>query len=120
MRRLLLLGLLFVALPALAESDALEKRAHHLAEQIRCMVCQGQSINESDADLAKDLNALIREQIKMGWSDEQILDYLSVRYGDFILFKPPFASYTWLLWCGPLFLLSGGVLLIYNYWRRQR
>lgn len=97
----------------------MEKRAHLLAQQIRCMVCQGQSIDDSDADLAKDMNKILREKIAAGWQDEQILNFLHERYGDFILMKPPFAAHTFLLWLGPAFLLSGGALLIYRYWRSK-
>ena len=118
----IIFGLIFVATNlAHANENAadIEKRAHLLAQQIRCMVCQGQSIDDSDADLAKDMNKILREKIAAGWKDEQILNFLHERYGDFILMKPPFAAHTFLLWLGPALLLGGGALLIYRYWRSK-
>jgi cytochrome c-type biogenesis protein CcmH len=89
----------------------LEARAHALQRQLRCMVCQGQSIDESNAELAQDLRRLVREQIAAGKSDSQILDYLHARYGDFILMQPPVENATLLLWLAPLLALgvAGGV-----------
>lgn len=87
---------------------ALEARAHTLQRQLRCMVCQGQSIDDSDAPLAQDLRRLVREQIAAGRSDAEILDYLHARYGDFILMQPPVQPHTWLLWLGPLLVLGAG------------
>lgn len=86
---------------------ALETRARHLQRQLRCLVCQGESIDESNSTLAADLRRLVREQIAAGKSDQQIQDFLLARYGDFILLKPPMRPYTWLLWLAPFLVLAG-------------
>jgi cytochrome c-type biogenesis protein CcmH len=88
-----------------------EARARNLQRQLRCPVCQGESIDESGSSLAADLRHLVRAQIAEGKSDAQIEDYLVARYGDFILMKPPLQSDTWLLWLAPFAVLglSGGV-----------
>jgi len=88
-----------------------EARARTLQRQLRCLVCQGQSIDESNAPLAADLRGLVRQQIADGRSDDQIKDYLKVRYGDFILMQPPLEQATWLLWLAPFLVLgaAGGV-----------
>ena len=86
---------------------ALEQRARELSKQLRCLVCQNQSIDDSDAELASDLRRLVREQLVAGRSDEEIIEYLTARYGDFVLLKPPVEPATWGLWFGP-----GAVLLI--------
>jgi cytochrome c-type biogenesis protein CcmH len=86
---------------------ALESRARHLQRQLRCLVCQGESMDASYATLAADLRRLVREQIAAGKSDQQIQDFLLARYGDFILLKPPVRPYTWLLWLAPFLVLAG-------------
>lgn len=93
---------------------ALESRARHLQRQLRCLVCQGESIDESNSTLAADLRRLVREQIAAGKNDQQIQDFLLARYGDFILLKPPLRPYTWLLWLAPflVLLVAGGVAWI--------
>jgi cytochrome c-type biogenesis protein CcmH len=109
MKRLLVALLLCLATPALAQpaaDPAFEARAHHLQRQLRCMVCQGQSIDESDAPLAQDLRRLVREQIAAGKSDAEILEFLHARFGDFVLMQPPVQPYTWLLWLAPLLALG--------------
>ena len=90
---------------------ALEARARHLQRELRCLVCQGQTIDESGAPLAADLRHLVRQQIAQGRSDDQIMDYLKARYGDFILMRPPLEASTWLLWVAPFLVLAaaGGV-----------
>lgn len=88
-------------------NPALESRARHLQRQLRCLVCQGESIDESNSTLAADLRRLVREQIAAGKSDQQIQDFLLARYGDFILMKPPMQPNTWLLWLAPLLVLAG-------------
>jgi cytochrome c-type biogenesis protein CcmH len=91
-------------------SDAtLEKRARSLSAGLRCLVCQNQSIDDSDAPLAKDLRVLVRERLVAGDSDEQVIDYVVERYGDFVLLKPPVNSHTMLLWLAPLLVLLGAV-----------
>ena len=95
--------------PNEALSDpAQEARAQSLFGEFRCLVCQNQSIAESRADLARDLRMLVRERIVAGDSDAAIRDYLTARYGDFVLLKPPVKPSTWLLWFGPLLLLLAG------------
>jgi cytochrome c-type biogenesis protein CcmH len=97
-----------------------EKRAVALEEQLRCLVCQNETIAASQADLAKDLRKEIREQIKAGKSDDQIKQFLVDRYGDFVLYKPPLKATTVLLWAGPFALLLGGVIVLFVYVRRRR
>ena len=92
------------------EDPVLESRARDLARQIRCLVCQNQSIFDSDADLAKDLRQVVRERIILGESDLAVTDYLVARYGDFVLLKPPIKPKTYLLWFGPaLIMLFAGI-----------
>lgn len=104
----------------LAEDPALEKRVMALAENLRCLVCQNESLAGSHADLAVDLRQQIREQMKAGKSDEQIIAYMTERYGDFVLFKPPVKMTTYLLWFGPFILLVAGVIVQYIYLKRRR
>jgi cytochrome c-type biogenesis protein CcmH len=99
---------------------ALETRARNLSRELRCMVCQNQSIDDSDAPLARDLRLLVRERLKAGDSDTQILDFLVVRYGDFVLLKPPFTSHTALLWLLPALVLIAGATALFALRRRQR
>ena len=108
----------FAQEPQLAD-PALEQRARTLSYEIRCVVCQSQSVAESDADIARDMRALIREQIAAGQSDQEIRDYLVARYGDFILFEPPFKSTTYVLWIGPFVLLVLASIGVYFYFRRR-
>lgn len=114
MRRLLLALLLLLSTPAMAapaadgfSNPALEARARNLQRELRCLVCQGQSIDESGAPLAADLRHLVRQQIAQGRSDSEIKDYLKARYGDFILMQPPLEASTWLLWVAPFLVLAG-------------
>ena len=107
------------AVPA-ADDPVLEKRAVTLEQQLRCLVCQNETIADSQADLAKDLRKEIREQIKAGKSDDQIKQFLVDRYGDFVLYKPPFMATTVLLWAGPFALLLSGVIVLFLYLRRRR
>lgn len=98
----------------------LEARARALSAELRCMVCQNESIDESNADLARDLRLLVRERLQAGDSDEQIRAFLVRRYGDFILLKPPFKLETWLLWGAPfLVLLMGGCVILFARRRQQ-
>ncbi|HUJ87163.1 MAG TPA: cytochrome c-type biogenesis protein [Burkholderiales bacterium] len=107
------------AVPA-GDDPVVEKRAVTLEQQLRCLVCQNETIADSQADLAKDLRKQIREQIKAGRSDDQIKQYLVARYGDFVLYKPPFMATTVLLWAGPFALLLGGLIALFVYLRRRR
>jgi cytochrome c-type biogenesis protein CcmH len=93
--------------PDTFSNPAQEGRARNLQRQLRCLVCQGQSIDESNAPLAADLRHLVRQQIADGRSDDEIKDYLKARYGDFILMQPPLEQSTWLLWVTPFLVLGG-------------
>ena len=107
------------AVPA-ANDPVAEKRAVMLEQQLRCLVCQNETIAASQADLAKDLRKEIREQIKAGRTDDQIKQYLVDRYGDFVLYDPPLKATTVLLWGGPFALLLGGIIALFVYMRRRR
>ncbi len=99
----------------------LEERAREISSELRCLVCQNQSIDDSDAGLARDLRLLVRERLKAGDSNIQVRDYLVERYGDFILLKPPFKNETLLLWLTPFaVLLVGGGALFAMAQRRRR
>ncbi|MFT0861568.1 cytochrome c-type biogenesis protein [Ancylobacter sp. G4_0304] len=96
-----------------------EARARALSKELRCMVCQNQSIDDSDAPLAKDLRLLVRERIEAGDSDRQVLDYLVARYGEFVLLRPTLHGANLILWGGPFLLLFGGALALYLRGRRR-
>jgi cytochrome c-type biogenesis protein CcmH len=99
---------------------ALEARARTLSQELRCLVCQNQSIDESNADLAHDLRVVLRQRLVAGDSDQKILDYVAARYGVFVLLDPPFAPVTWLLWLTPpLLVLGAGGLLLLRARRRR-
>lgn len=103
------------------EQDALyASRAVKLEEQLRCLVCQNQTIAESNAELAGDLRRQVREQIAAGKSDEQIIDFMTSRYGDFVLYRPPLKATTVLLWAGPAVLLLGGFVVLASVLRKRR
>jgi cytochrome c-type biogenesis protein CcmH len=98
----------------------LENRARTLSKELRCLVCQNQSIDESNADLAHDLRVLLRQRLVAGDSDQQVLDYVAARYGVFVLLDPPFARLTWALWLTPpLLVLGGGAWLLLRARRRR-
>ena len=97
-----------------------ELRARNISKNIRCMVCQNQSIDDSNAPLAKDLRILIREKIKEGKNNEEIYNFLTERYGDFILLKPPFKLSTLLLWLLPLVFFALGILLVFLHNKRSK
>ena len=99
---------------------ALETRARDLSRELRCMVCQNQSIDDSDAPLARDLRLLVRERLKAGDSDTQIRDFLVARYGDFVLLKPRFTGQTALLWLLPFLVLAVGAAALFALRRRQQ
>ncbi|MBV9199023.1 MAG: cytochrome c-type biogenesis protein CcmH [Alphaproteobacteria bacterium] len=99
---------------------ALEARARALSQELRCLVCQNQSIDESNADLAHDLRVLLRQRLVAGDTDQQVLDYLTARYGLFVLLDPPFAPATYLLWLAPPALILGaGAFLVLRARRRR-
>jgi cytochrome c-type biogenesis protein CcmH len=92
----------------------LETRARTLSEGLRCLVCQNQSIDDSDAPLARDLRLIIRERLKAGESDDQVIDYLVARYGEFVLLKPRFGARTLILWFGPFAILLTGIAIAWS------
>jgi cytochrome c-type biogenesis protein CcmH len=96
------------AAPAAAD-PVLEKRMLAIAAELRCLVCQNQTLADSNADLAVDLREQVRTLLRQGQSEAQIVDYMTARYGDFVLYRPPLKATTWLLWFGPGVLLAGGV-----------
>ncbi len=98
-------------------SPAQRERYHRLAEELRCLVCQNQTLADSNAELAADLRHQVEDQILAGRSDDEIKAYLVQRYGDFVLYRPPMKSNTWLLWLGPFALLLVGA---FGWWRVQR
>jgi cytochrome c-type biogenesis protein CcmH len=98
---------------------AKEARARELSRELRCMVCQNQSIDDSDAPLARDLRLLVRERIATGDSDSQVIDFLVARYGEFVLLKPRFSPHTLLLWLLPPLALIGGGMALWFYSRRR-
>jgi cytochrome c-type biogenesis protein CcmH len=104
----------------LAADPALEARVMHLAEELRCLVCQNQTIADSHAGLALDLKTQIREQLRAGRSEAQVLDYMVARYGDFVLYRPPVKASTALLWFGPFVLLALGAGAAFVVVRRRR
>ena len=99
---------------------ALEARARTLSKGLRCMVCQNQSIDDSDAPLARDLWIIVRERLKEGDSDVQVINFLVARYGEFVLLKPRLALHTAVLWLGPPALLGGGAFALFLMARRRR
>ncbi len=109
-----------VALPV-AENPELEKRVQAISEELRCLVCQNQTIADSHADLAIDLKNQVREMLVQGKSNKEVTDYMVQRYGDFVLYRPPVKNTTWLLWFGPFLLMIGGVgLLVLKLRNRQK
>lgn len=118
--------LLCLTLPAHAvrpdemlKDPALEARAREIGQELRCLVCRNQSIDDSDADLAHDLRMLVRQRLTAGDTDRQVIDYIVSRYGDFVLLKPPFKYDTYLLWLGPGLILLAGLWGLGRYLRRQ-
>lgn len=103
----------------LAEDPLVEKRLVSISEELRCLVCQNESLAGSNADLAKDLRREIRGLIKQGRSDQEIMDFMVGRYGDFVRYRPPMKPTTWLLWGGPFLLLAIGVVWLIVYLRRR-
>ena len=104
---------------ALAADPVAEKRLQHLSEELRCLVCQNQTIADSNAELAQDLRREIRGMIKDGRSDKEIIDFMVVRYGDFVLYRPPVKGITLLLWGGPVALMLLGLVVLVRYLRRR-
>jgi len=98
----------------------LEGRAREISKGLRCLVCQNQSIDDSDAGLAKDLRVLVRERLTAGDNDDQVVEFVVARYGDFVLLKPPFMASTLALWLGPAAIGMAGILTVFVFFRRRR
>ena len=108
-----------VARPTSADPQ-LEARVQKLAEELRCLVCQNQNLADSHAELAIDLKNQVREMLKQGKSDREVIDYMVQRYGDFVLYRPPVKMTTLLLWGGPFVLFAGGLGVLFVNLRRRR
>ena len=104
----------------IAANPALEKRVMAISHELRCLVCQNQTIADSSAPLAIDLRQQVREKLEQGVSDKDVTDYMVQRYGDFVLYRPPVKATTWLLWYGPFLLLIGGIGFLGLKLRRGR
>lgn len=121
------LALAFLAAPAfaqqqaapLAEDPVVEQRLIHIATELRCLVCQNESLAGSQAPLAQDLRREVRELIKQGKTDREIKDFLVSRYGDFVLYRPEFKPSTWLLWVGPFLLLFVGLFALVRFLKKR-
>ena len=127
MRTRLIFAFLLLATPAFAvlpseqlADPALEARARAISSELRCVVCQNQTIDDSDAELAHDLRVLLRQRLKAGDTDRQAIAFIVNRYGDYVLLKPPFEAETLLLWLGPLLVLLAGGAGVVFYLRRRR
>lgn len=107
------------AAPAAANPE-LEKRMLALTEELRCLVCQNQTIADSHAELAIDLKNQVREKLAAGMSDKEVIDFMVQRYGDFVLYRPPVKTATWLLWFGPFLLLAIGIFVLMRKLARRR
>ncbi|WP_341888028.1 cytochrome c-type biogenesis protein [Variovorax sp. YR752] len=106
------------AAPA-SDDPVLEAKVMRISAELRCLVCQNQTIADSHADLAQDLRGQVREMLKKGQSEAQIIDYMTQRYGDFVLYRPPVKSTTALLWYGPALLMIGGLVVLVVVLRRR-
>ena len=103
----------------LAEDEVVEQRLIKIAEEMRCLVCQNESLAGSRADLAEDLRREIRSQIRQGKTDQEVMDFMVTRYGDFVRYRPPVKPTTWLLWFGPFLFLAVAVGLLVRVLRRR-
>jgi len=118
---LLLAAPAYAVLPSEQLADpALEARARAISKELRCVVCQNQSIDDSDAPLAGDLRIIVREQLRLGRTDEQAKQYLVSRYGTYVLLRPPFQADTWALWLGPFAILLAGAWGVFAWTRSRR
>ena len=113
-----------VALPKEAEPNAddpaVEKRLNKLSQELRCLVCQNETLADSRADLAEDLRREIRQQIRAGKTDQEIIAFLTQRYGEFVLYRPRVGPKTYLLWFGPFILLLAGLTILFRYVKQRR
>ena len=101
------------------KDPALESRAREISKVLRCLVCQNQSIDDSNAGLARDLRLIVRERLTAGDSNDAVIEFITLRYGDFVLLNPPFKSTTYLLWGGPVAILIIGLLAVVMTFRRR-
>ena len=122
MRALVVVRLLVILAVAecWAQDAALERRALALEHELRCLVCQNQTLAESNAPLAMDLRNQIREQLAAGKSEREVVDFMVARYGDFVLYRPPFKATTLLLWAGPFVFLIAGFYFLLRFLRRRQ
>jgi cytochrome c-type biogenesis protein CcmH len=105
--------------PTVLADPAQEARARSLESEIRCVQCENEPIAQSTADIAADMRALVRERISAGDSDAEIRSFFRQRYGDFVLFRPPFDARTWALWGAPFLLIGAGLVTVLTGWRRR-
>jgi len=106
--------------PLVQANPELEKRVMALSEELRCLVCQNQTLADSHAELAMDLKQQVREKLASGMSDKDVVDYMVERYGDFVMYRPPMKGTTFLLWFGPFVLLVGGILVLVRKLSRRQ
>ena len=125
--RAVVAALLCVSAPAgavqpdeMLNDPVLETRARDISQNLRCLVCQNQSIDDSNAELARDLRILVRERLTAGDSDSEVVTYVVDRYGDFVLLKPPFKGSTYVLWFGPAIIALLGLIAVFVFYRRRR
>lgn len=111
---IVLLSLAAALCRAAPDDPQLERRVTALSQQLRCLVCQNQTIADSQAELAVDLRREVRDKLRQGMSEREVADYMVQRYGDFVLYRPPFKASTWLLWLGPLLLLAAGLAMLWT------
>lgn len=129
MRKLISLVLLVLGLSChlhaaeaqrVSDDPVLEAKVQSLSEVLRCLVCQNQNLADSHADLAIDLKNQVRDMLRQGRTEKQVIDYMVERYGDFVLYSPPLKTTTWLLWAGPFLLLVSGLAGLFMMLRRRR
>ena len=125
--KITVLSLLLFVTPALAiqpdeilNDTVLEERARVISKELRCLVCQNQSIDDSDAPLARDLRVLVRERLQAGESDKEVINFVVDRYGDFVLLRPPVKASTLVLWLSPVAALFVGIFLLLTWFRKQK
>ena len=125
--KITVLSLILFVTPALAiqpdeilKDTVLEERARVISKELRCLVCQNQSIDDSDAPLARDLRVLVRELLQAGESDEEVINFVVDRYGDFVLLRPPVKASTLVLWLSPVAALIVGIFLLLTWFRKQK
>ena len=125
--KITVLSLILFVTPALAiqpdeilKDTVLEERARVISKELRCLVCQNQSIDDSDAPLARDLRVLVRERLRAGESDEEVINFVVDRYGDFVLLRPPVKASTLVLWLSPVAALIVGIFLLLTWFRKQK